>query len=860
MGRPFLRPPLRPLLRPVQHPLLLALSRALLLAALWGAASAGALTPAAQAPGAAASANGAATASQAAPPPDITELQAQLAKLATTADTDEDARALVAQVEAISAGANRLISARTSQLNDLNARLTELGDAPAAGTTEDPDITRQRASLTKQRNAIDADIRLARLVTVDARQRGTEVLSKRQKVATDRLLERSDSPLSGAFWTALAEAWPADLARLQPLNDELRQGWARAATPGNRGAVLFTLLATLAGVLLANALIEHGLVRLCQRVLPRGRLRRSLLVIAVVGLNVLVVAVLMHLAVSALGGRGVLPGPLTDELAAVFSGVVIFMACVVSLGRALLAVDRPSWRLPPIPDATAQRLRPFPLLIALAILLTWLPGELHDMLETSRAWAAAADGLSAAVMSAVIAALLVRLRGPRPLIASGAAADEAPPAPADAEGIEPPAATGALAAPGTAPATAPEEPERPLWVALLLAGVAVVLIAIWAMMALGYLSLASTTAGRMTWSGIVIAAFYVLFKFADDLFMGLFSAKSGFGQRLQKSFGFAPSTLNQAAVVLSALARLALFFYMVIALVEPLGTDPAKVVQRTGEFSDGVKIGEFQLVPSAIFTAVGVLVGGFIALRVARRWLLKRYLPTTAMEPGMQSSITTLLGYAGGILVVALALSALGIGVNRIAWIASALSVGIGFGLQAIVQNFISGLILLAERPVKVGDWVSLGGTEGDVRRISVRATEIALGDRSTVIVPNSEFITKTVRNMTLANAEGRVLIRLPMPLESDPQRVRDVILAACSANARVLTTPGPSLTLEGIENGQLIFQAIAYVSGPRLASSVKSELLFTILADLREAGLPLSTTPSVVIASPPPPAGAGLG
>ena len=90
-------------------------------------------------------------------------------------------------------------------------------------------------------------------------------------------------------------------------------------------------------------------------------------------------------------------------------------------------------------------------------------------------------------------------------------------------------------------------------------------------------------------------------------------------------------------------------------------------------------------------------------------------------------------------------------------------------------------------------------------------------------------------------------------------QRVRDVILAACSANARVLTTPGPSLTLEGIENGQLIFQAIAYVPGPRLASSVKSELLFTILADLREAGLPLSTTPSVVIASPPPPAGAGL-
>jgi small-conductance mechanosensitive channel len=121
----------------------------------------------------------------------------------------------------------------------------------------------------------------------------------------------------------------------------------------------------------------------------------------------------------------------------------------------------------------------------------------------------------------------------------------------------------------------------------------------------------------------------------------------------------------------------------------------------------------------------------------------------------------------------------LGISVNRIAWIASALSVGIGFGLQAIVQNFISGLILLAERPVKVGDWVVLGAAEGDIRRINVRATEIQLGDRSTLIVPNSEFITKTVRNMTLRNAEGRVLIRLPMPLSTNALQVRDIMLGA---------------------------------------------------------------------------------
>ena len=208
----------------------------------------------------------------------------------------------------------------------------------------------------------------------------------------------------------------------------------------------------------------------------------------------------------------------------------------------------------------------------------------------------------------------------------------------------------------------------------------------------------------------------------------------------------------------------------------------------------------------------------------------------------MRSSVTTLLGYAGGVLVVVLALAAVGISVERIAWVASALSVGIGFGLQAIVQNFISGLILLAERPVKVGDWVVLGGVEGDVKRINVRATEIRLADRSTLVVPNSEFITKPVRNMTLANAEGRVQIRLPMPLSTDPEQVRTVMLQAFAGHEGVLPAPAASVQLDGIDNGYLVFIGTAYVQGPRAASGVRSDLLFTILAGLKAAGLALAT------------------
>jgi potassium efflux system protein len=164
------------------------------------------------------------------------------------------------------------------------------------------------------------------------------------------------------------------------------------------------------------------------------------------------------------------------------------------------------------------------------------------------------------------------------------------------------------------------------------------------------------------------------------------------------------------------------------------------------------------------------------------------------------------------------------------------------------VQNFISGLILLAEQPVKVGDWVVLGTAEGDVRRINVRATEIQLADRSTLIVPNSEFITKTVRNMTLTNAEGRMLIRLPMPLSTDAKLARELMLSACADHGGVLVAPAPSVTLEGIEGGMLIFQAIAFVQSPRLAGGVRSDVLFTILDRFKEAGLPLV---SPVVAAP---------
>ncbi len=128
--------------------------------------------------------------------PDITALRLQLDKLPTTAPDNETMRALLGQLTRISDRASQVIATRTGQLNDLNARLGELGPAPAAGATEDADITRQRQTLTNERNGVDADIRLARLVVVDAQQRGNEMLGKQRDLFEARLAERAASPLS----------------------------------------------------------------------------------------------------------------------------------------------------------------------------------------------------------------------------------------------------------------------------------------------------------------------------------------------------------------------------------------------------------------------------------------------------------------------------------------------------------------------------------------------------------------------------------------------------------------------------------------------------------------------------------------
>jgi small-conductance mechanosensitive channel len=768
-------------------------------------------------------------------------LRAQLAALPETpaAGIDGgDERKLLSIAYDVQQQADRFVADHTDALAQLDAQLAALGPAPAKGApAEAPDVAAQRASLQKTRNTLDADIKRARLLSSDAQQRAAELIAQRRTRFQAQLSERTDSPLSAAFWRDQASAWPADARRLRRLGDELGADLSAAAAASSRAALVGGLLAALLVALAGGWASERALVRLTRSErLPDGRLRRSMLAVGVVLAHTLAAALAVELALWALDGNDAL-GDRGYRLARAAGRALVLAAYLVAMGRALLSADRSSWRLPALSDRLVRRLRPFPWLVAAAASGVWMLSSLTEAVEASLSATVAQHTVVALLLSGVVGLLLLRLRRRRrPAAAEDGSASGDAPAASAARKTAPAQAQAPLEAGERGDGAPPT--VRPFWtgvvMALATAGVAVV----WLLVALGYVALASFIARQMVWTGIVALTFYLLFQFSGDAFTAVFASRGGLGQRMQASFNASPQLLDQSAVLLTGISRVVLFYFLVVAVVAPFGTGPDELFQRGSVGATGLKVGQFTLAPDSILSALAVLAGGFLVLRIFRRWLVDAFLPHTALEAGMRSSLTTLLGYVGGVVVVAMALSALGLGIERIAWVASALSVGIGFGLQAIVQNFISGLILLAERPVKVGDWVILGDQEGDVRRINVRATEIQLGDRSTLIVPNSEFITKTVRNMTLANSGGRVLVRLPMPLGTDALRARQVLMTAFAMHPSILQTPPPTVMLDGIEGDRLVFRGIGYVESPRKTAEVRSDLIFRILGDLAAAGI----------------------
>lgn len=741
-------------------------------------------------------------------------LRKQITTIQKTLDGEADVPdAALSQMKtdalAASAEADKVAADIEPLLAGVQARLAELGK-PAAGTKDAPDVAEQRKQLDRSSSELDSQAKLARLLSVEAAQASEQVTTVRRAQLQARLGERTSSILAGAFWKQLHAEWPQTLMRLQNLGQELVD--AARATPVSVWVIIFSGIALL---LAASVWISRHLLMLTSTRVPHGRLRRSLHALAVLVLALATPGLVAELLAFGLRWSGDLSDK-TNVFLSSLVGIICFAGFTAGLGHALLSPNRTSWRLLPLPDALASRMGRYPTVFALVMVLVWAAERVSIVINTGLSTAVAVNCIVALVLSMTVAYGLLRAERCWRQVR---VAD-------------------------------PDLPSTPLWlrcvVVVLWLALAVSLISL----LVGYVAFGSFVTKQITWIMVVVCTTYLLTVLVDDVCMLLASTPPP--PDSSNPVLATPKARDQAAVLLSGLGRALIVLLMLMLLLAPFGEGPAELFQRLGKLQDGLAIGEVAIRPGSVIQALLVLLVGYIGVGFFKRWLQNSYLPTTNLDSGMQTSFLTLFGYIGGITAVALALSSAGIGLERIAWVASALSVGIGFGLQAVVQNFVSGLILLAERPVKVGDWVSLGGVEGDIRRINVRATEIQMGDRSTVIVPNSEFITKTVRNVTHASPLGLVQIKLPLPLGTNAEEARALILGAFVDNHDVLDTPAPSVQLDGIDNGYLMFNATGFASSPRLTYGIRSALLFELLKRLGDAHIAISKPSTMVLSTLP--------
>lgn len=300
---------------------------------------------------------------------------------------------------------------------------------------------------------------------------------------------------------------------------------------------------------------------------------------------------------------------------------------------------------------------------------------------------------------------------------------------------------------------------------------------------------------------------------------------------------------NEATVVnrLTLLAGILVLCLMMVGLmvIWKVHVSPLEALQ--GLLSLGFSMGTWRITFGTILMAAIILYGSFLVSWVVQGLLLEQVFPKRRVQRGVQLALSRLVHYGLILIGFLIALGALGVNFRNITIIGGALGVGIGFGLQGIVNNFVSGLILLFERPIKVGDWVQLGDQWGEISNIGLRATVVRTFDRSEVVVPNADLVSNQVTNWTLSDRYMRIRLTVGVAYGSDLPLVMQTLKECAEDNPMVVSNPAPQILFMEFGESSLNFEVRIWINEIDNMMVVRSELNQEIDRRFRESGIEIA-------------------
>ena len=331
---------------------------------------------------------------------------------------------------------------------------------------------------------------------------------------------------------------------------------------------------------------------------------------------------------------------------------------------------------------------------------------------------------------------------------------------------------------------------------------------------------------------------HLLSTFLDEFDAG----KSFWQQQLRKKIGVDTNESIPGFIWVRFITSISIWLVFIATLLA-VWSVPASDVKALGSYiTQGITIGSIEILPLRVFEAIVVLVlilamNGWFQRRFEKKWLA-----LTSIERGARESIATVTNYIGIALAIIIALAVAGMDFSKLAIIAGALSVGIGFGLQNIVNNFVSGLILLFERPIKTGDWIIAGGVEGHVKKISIRSTQIESFDHADIIVPNSELIAGNLTNWVHKDRQGRIRIPVSVAYGSNTEQVRDLLTGIARDYRDTITghpdMHDPKVMFLSFGDSSLDFELRFFVRDIQKRIDILSDINFAIDKAFRENGI----------------------